>query len=165
MITSKKETISNILDGWSTEEIVTAWNKRCEFNNYPEIILPFEGEYTLREMLGACDSVADFLERARNIRMTDTCWTCGDGWFFDSSENALDFVEMDELAEYIAREGNIAGTREIGNDELIDAYCEYAGISKARVQAYLDDTRAELAYEDWDDLEDYIKEWEEENEQ
>lgn len=105
---TRKERIEEVLNGLSTEDIVSAWNEYQQANNYEDELIPM---YELDDYFCGC-TVTEFLGK---IDMDE--FDLNDDYFrytiygIASVSDVFDVIYIDELAQYMD-----------DNEEYFDVY-------------------------------------------
>ena len=160
--------IEIIKNNWSTDELVKAWNLRCEKKGYMDEFI---------EDMSFFDEMFQNLSPLEIVDKVKGCNFCtGDDYFaFNGYGNpeSFSYVEdysrfsYEELAEYLVDNGDSLTTN-VDTDELLEAFIyEYFGNYgfdqiKQTIETYMEDNTFDLLMDSWDDLNrdvlDYIKE-------
>ena len=150
--------IDIIKSNWSTDELVDAWNLRCEKKGYMDEFI--ENMSSFDEMFQNLSP----LEIIDKVRGCDFC--TGDDYFaFNGYGNpeSFSYIEdysrfsYDELAEYLADNGDSL-TKEVDSDELLAYFVEEYFDDDDNVRDILStiieegDEPFDLLMDDWDDL-------------
>ena len=154
--------IDIIKTNWSTDEIVDAWNLRCDENNYMDDRIEYMD--TFDELF--CGLKPS--EIAEKVYKRDFC--TGDDFFaFNGYGNLESFSDVEdyshfsyeELAEYLAENGDSL-TTDIDTDELLESFIyEYFDNYdfdqiKCVIETYMEDNTFDLLMDNWDDLNEDI---------
>ena len=160
--------IDIIKTNWSTDELVKAWNLRCEKKGYMDELI---------EDMSFFDEMFQNLSPLEIVDKVKGCNFCtGDDYFaFNGYGNpeSFSYVEdysrfsYEELAEYLVDNGDSLTTN-VDTYELLEAFIyEYFGNYgfdqiKQTIETYMEDNTFDLLMDSWDDLNrdvlDYIKE-------
>ena len=160
--------IDIIKNNWSTDEIVDAWNLRCDESNYMDDRIEYMD--TFDELF--CGLKPS--EIAEKVYKRDFC--TGDDFFaFNGYGNLESFSDVEdysrfsyeELAEYLVDNGDSL-TTDIDTDELLESfiyeYFDHYDFDQIKcvIETYMEDNTFDLLMDSWDDLNrdvlDYIKE-------
>ena len=160
--------IDIIKNNWSTDEIVDAWNLRCDESNYMDDRIEYMD--TFDELF--CGLKPS--EIAEKVYKRDFC--TGDDFFaFNGYGNLESFSDVEdysrfsyeELAEYLVDNGDSL-TTDIDTDELLESfiyeYFDHYDFDQIKcvIETYMEDNTFDLLMDNWDDLNrdvlDYIKE-------
>lgn len=154
--------IDIIKSNWSTDELVNAWNLRCEKKEYMDEFI--ENMSSFDEMFQNLSP----LEIIDKVRGCDFC--TGDDYFaFNGYGNPESFsyaedysrFSYEELAEYLVDYGDSLTTN-VDTDELLESFIyEYFDNYdfdqiKCVIEAYMEDNTFDLLMDDWDDLNEDI---------
>ena len=155
----KIQAIINIIkDNWSTDELVNAWNLRCEKKGDMDEFI---------ENMSFFDEMFQHLSPLEIIDKVKGCNFCtGDNYFaFNGYGNleSFSYVEdysrfsYEELAEYLADNGDSL-TADVDTDELLEYFIyEYFDNYdfdqiKQTIETYMEDNTFDLLMDDWNDL-------------
>ena len=154
--------IDIIKSNWSTDELVNAWNLRCEKKGYMDEFI--ENMSSFDEMF----QNLSLLEIIDKVRGCDFC--TGDDYFaFNGYGNPESFsyaedysrFSYEELAEYLVDYGDSLTTN-VDTDELLESFIyEYFDNYdfdqiKCVIETYMEDNTFDLLMDDWDDLNEDI---------
>ena len=154
--------IDIIKSNWSTDELVDAWNLRCEKKGYMDEFI--ENMSSFDEMFQNLSP----LEIIDKVRGCDFC--TGDDYFaFNGYGNPESFsyaedysrFSYEELAEYLVDYGDSLTTN-VDTDELLESFIyEYFDNYdfdqiKQTIETYMEDNTFDLLMDDWDDLNEDI---------
>lgn len=154
--------IDIIKNNWSTDEIVDAWNLRCDENNYMDDRIEYMD--TFDELF--CGLKPS--EIAEKVYKRD--FNTGDDFFaFNGYGNLESFSDVEdysrfsyeELAEYLAENGDSL-TTDIDTDELLEPFIyEYFDNYdfdqiKCVIETYMKNNTFDLLMDNWDDLNEDI---------
>ena len=154
--------IDIIKSNWSTDELVNAWNLRCEKKGYMDEFI--ENMSSFDEMFQNLSP----LEIIDKVRGCDFC--TGDDYFaFNGYGNPESFsyaedysrFSYEELAEYLVDYGDSL-TANVDTDELLESFIyEYFDNYdfdqiKCVIETYMEDNTFDLLMDDWDDLNEDI---------
>jgi hypothetical protein len=160
--------IDIIKSKWSNEEIVDAWNLRCDKKDYMDERIEYMD--TFDELF--CNLKPS--EIAERVYRRDF-YTGDDFYAFNGYGNLESFSDVDdysrfsyeELAEYLVDYGDSL-TTEVDTDELLESFIyEYFDhydfdTIKAIIEKYIEDEVFDLLMGDWDlmdeEIRDYIEE-------
>ena len=150
--------IDIIKTNWSTDELVKAWNLRCEKKGYMDEFI---------EDMSFFDEMFQNLSPLEIVDKVKGCNFCtGDDYFaFNGYGNpeSFSYVEdysrfsYEELAEYLVDNGDSLTTN-VDTDELLEAFIyEYFdgydfGQIKQTIETYMEDNTFDLLMDDWNDL-------------
>ena len=150
--------IDIIKSNWSTNELVNAWNLRCEKKEYMDEFI---------EDMSFFDEIFQNLSPLEIVDKVRGCNFCtGDDYFaFNGYGNpeSFSYVEdysrfsYDELAEYLADNGDSL-TKKVDSDELLAYFVEEYFDDDDNVRDILStiieegDEPFDLLMDDWDDL-------------
>ena len=155
----KIQAIINIIkDNWSTDELVNAWNLRCEKKGDMDEFI---------ENMSFFDEMFQHLSPLEIIDKVKGCNFCtGDDYFaFNGYGNleSFSYVEdysrfsYEELAEYLADNGDSL-TADVDTDELLEYFIyEYFDNYdfdqiKQTIETYMEDNIFDLLMDNWDNL-------------
>ena len=154
--------IDIIKSNWSTDELVNAWNLRCEKKGYMDEFI--ENMSSFDEMFQNLSP----LEIIDKVRGCDFC--TGDDYFAfkgygnpESFSYAEDYSRFsyEELAEYLVDYGDSLTTN-VDTDELLESFIyeyfdnyDFDQIKQA-IETYMEDNTFDLLMDDWDDLNEDI---------
>ena len=155
----KIQAIINIIkDNWSTDELVNAWNLRCEKKGDMDEFI---------ENMSFFDEMFQHLSPLEIIDKVKGCNFCtGDNYFaFNGYGNleSFSYVEdysrfsYEELAEYLADNGDSL-TADVDTDELLEYFIyEYFDNYdfdqiKQTIETYMEDNIFDLLMDNWDNL-------------
>lgn len=154
--------IDIIKTNWSTDELVNAWNLRCEKKEYMDEFI--ENMSSFDEMFQNLSP----LEIIDKVRGCDFC--TGDDYFaFNGYGNPESFsyaedysrFSYEELAEYLVDYGDSLTTN-VDTDELLESFIyEYFDNYdfdqiKCVIETYMDNNTFDLLMDNWDDLNEDI---------
>lgn len=150
--------IDTIKSNWSTDELVDAWNLRCEKKGYMDEFI---------ENMSSFDEMFQNLSPLEIIDKVRGCNFCtGDDYFafngygnLESFSYAEDYSRFsyEELAEYLADNGDSL-TKKVDSDELLAYFVEEYFDDDDNVRDILStiieegDEPFDLLMDDWDDL-------------
>ena len=154
--------IDIIKSNWSTDELVNAWNLRCEKKGYMDEFI---------ENMSSFDEMFQNLSPLEIIDKVRGCNFCtGDDYFafngygnLESFSYAEDYscFSYEELAEYLVDNG-YSLTTNVDTDELLEAFIyEYFdhyvfGQIKCVIETYMENNAFDLLMDNWDDLNEDI---------
>ena len=155
----KIQAIINIIkDNWSTDELVNAWNLRCEKKGDMDEFI---------ENMSFFDEMFQHLSPLEIIDKVKGCNFCtGDDYFaFNGYGNLESFscvedysrFSYEELAEYLADNGDSL-TADVDTDELLEYFIyEYFDNYdfdqiKQTIETYMEDNIFDLLMDNWDNL-------------
>ena len=154
--------IDIIKTNWSTDELVKAWNLRCEKKGYMDELI---------EDMSFFDEMFQNLSPLEIVDKVKGCNFCtGDDYFaFNGYGNpeSFSYVEdysrfsYEELAEYLVDNGDSLTTN-VDTDELLEAFIyEYFDSYdfdqiKQTIETYMEDNTFDLLMDDWNDLNEDI---------
>ena len=159
----KIQTIIDIIkNNWSNEEIVDAWNFRCDKKDYMDERIEYMD--TFDELFSSLKPS----EIAEKVYRRDFC-TGDDFYAFNGYGNLESFSEVDdysrfsytELAEYLVDNGDSL-TTDVDTDELLEYFIyEYFNHYdfdqiKGVIETYMEDNTFDLLMDNWDDLNEDI---------
>jgi hypothetical protein len=107
---TKEERLQNIIDNMEDDELISAWNERCDSYSYDDDHIYYM--YEIDDLF--CDvKVSDFLSNlADDFRVGDNYFK--DGVFgIESFDDIYDVIDDDDLIEYIINEDD-----DLGNDDI-----------------------------------------------
>lgn len=154
--------IDIIKNNWSTDEIVDAWNLRCDENNYMDDRIEYMD--TFDELF--CGLKPS--EIAEKVYKRDFC--TGDDFFaFNGYGNLESFSDVEdysrfsyeELAKYLAENGDSL-TTDIDTDELLESfiyeYFDHYDFDQIKcvIETYMKNNTFDLLMDNWDDLNEDI---------
>ena len=150
--------IDIIKDNWSTDELVNAWNLRCEKKGDMDEFI---------ENMSFFDEMFQHLSPLEIIDKVKGCNFCtGDDYFaFNGYGNLESFscvedysrFSYEELAEYLADNGD-SFTADVDTDELLEYFIyEYFDNYdfdqiKQTIETYMEDNIFDLLMDNWDNL-------------
>ena len=154
--------IDIIKSNWSTDELVNAWNLRCEKKGYMDEFI---------ENMSSFDEMFQNLSPLEIIDQVRGCNFCtGDDYFaFNGYGNLESFsytedyscFSYEELAEYLVDNGDSLTTN-VDTDELLEAFIyEYFDNYdfdqiKCVIETYMGNNTFDLLMDNWDDLNEDI---------
>ena len=154
--------IDIIKSNWSTDELVDAWNLRCEKKGYMDEFI---------ENMSSFDEMFQNLSPLEIIDKVRGCNFCtGDDYFaFNGYGNleSFSYIEdyscfsYEELAEYLVDNGDSL-TADVDTDELLEYFIyEYFDNYdfdqiKQTIETYMEDNIFDLLMDNWDDLNEDI---------
>ena len=154
--------IDIIKTNWSTDELVEAWNLRCEKKEYMDEFI---------ENMSSFDEMFQNLSPLEIIDKVKGCNFCtGDDYFaFNGYGNleSFSYVEdysrfsYEELAEYLVDNGDSL-TAKVDTDELLESFIyEYFDNYdfdqiKCVIETYMENNTFDLLMDNWDDLNEDI---------
>lgn len=154
--------IDIIKTNWSTDELVNAWNLRCEKKEYMDEFI---------ENMSSFDEMFQNLSPLEIIDKVRGCNFCtGDDYFaFNGYGNleSFSYVEdysrfsYEELAEYLVDNGDSLTTN-VDTDELLESFIyEYFDNYdfdqiKCVIETYMENNTFDLLMDNWDDLNEDI---------
>ena len=154
--------IDIIKTNWSTDELVNAWNLRCEKKEYMDEFI---------ENMSSFDEMFQNLSPLEIIDKVRGCNFCtGDDYFafngygnLESFSYAEDYscFSYEELAEYLVDNGDSLTTN-VDTDELLEAFIyEYFDNYdfdqiKCVIETYIGNNTFDLLMDNWDDLNEDI---------
>ena len=154
--------IDIIKSNWSTDELVDAWNLRCEKKGYMDEFI---------ENMSSFDEMFQNLSPLEIIDKVRGCNFCtGDDYFafngygnLESFSYAEDYscFSYEELAEYLVDNGDSLTTH-VDTDELLEAFIyEYFDNYdfdqiKCVIETYMGNNTFDLLMDNWDDLNEDI---------
>lgn len=161
--------IDIIKHNWSNEEIADAWNLRCDKKDYMDERIEYMD--TFDELF--CNLKPS--EIAEKVYRRDFC-TGDDFYAFNGYGNLESFSEVEdysrfsyeELAEYLVDNGDSL-TTDVDTDELLESFIyEYFNDYifyqiKNTIETYMEDNTFDLLMDNWDDLNEDIRYYIEEN--
>lgn len=152
--------IDIIKSNWSTDELVNAWNLRCEKKGYMDEFI---------ENMSSFDEMFQNLSPLEIIDKVRGCNFCtGDDYFafngygyLESFSYAEDYSRFsyEELAEYLVDNGDSLTTN-VDTDKLLESFVyEYYDFDqiKQTIETYMEDNTFDLLMDDWDDLFEAVK--------
>lgn len=154
--------IDIIKTNWSTDELVNAWNLRCEKKGYMDEFI---------ENMSSFDEMFQNMSPLEIIDKVRGCNFCtGDDYFaFNGYGNleSFSYVEdysrfsYEELAEYLVDNGDSLTTN-VDTDELLESFIyEYFDNYdfdqiKCVIETYMENNTFDLLMDNWDDLNEDI---------
>ena len=154
--------IDIIKTNWSTDELVKAWNLRCEKKGYMDELI---------EDMSFFDELFQNLSPLEIVDKVKGCNFCtGDDYFafngygnLESFSYAEDYscFSYEELAEYLVDNGDSL-TAKVDTDELLESFIyEYFdhydfGQIKCVIETYMENNTFDLLMDNWDDLNEDI---------
>ena len=165
----KIQAIIDIIENWSNDELVDAWNLRCDK----------KGDMDERiENMCFFDDMFQHLSPTEIVDKVKGCNFCtGDDYFaFNGYGNLESFSDVEdysrfsyeELAEYLVDYGDSL-TTDVDTDELLESFIyEYFNNYifyqiKNTIETYMEDNTFDLLMDNWDDLSEDIRHYIEEN--
>ena len=160
--------IDIIKSNWSTDELVNAWNLRCEKKEYMD---EFIEDMSFFDEIFQGLSPLEIIDKVRgcNFRTEDDYFAFNGYGNPESFSYVEDYSRFsyEELAEYLVDNGDSLTTN-VDTDELLEAFiyeyfdgCDFDQI-KQTIETYMEDNTFDLLMDDWNDLNedilDYIKE-------
>lgn len=164
----KIQAIIDIIENWSNDELVDAWNLRCDK----------KGDMDERiENMCFFDDMFQHLSPTEIVDKVKGCNFCtGDDYFaFNGYGNLESFTDVSdysrfsygELAEYLIDNGDSL-TTDVDTDELLESfiyeYFDHYDFDQIKcvIETYMEDNTFDLLMDDWDDLNGYILDYIEE---
>lgn len=158
----KIQAIIDIIENWSNDELVNAWNLHCDK----------KGDMDERiENMCFFDELFQHLSPTEVIDKVKGCNFCtGDDYFaFNGYGNLESFTDVSdysrfsygELAEYLVDNGDSL-TTDVDTDELLESfiyeYFDHYDFDQIKcvIETYMEDNTFDLLMDDWDDLNEYI---------
>ena len=154
--------IDIIKSNWSTDELVNAWNLRCEKKGYMDEFI---------ENMSSFDEMFQNLSPLEIIDKVRGCNFCtGDDYFaFNGYGNleSFSYVEdysrfsYEELAEYLVDNGDSLTTN-VDTDELLESfiyeYFDHYDFDQIKcvIETYMENNTFDLLMDNWDDLNEDI---------
>ena len=154
--------IDIIKTNWSTDELVEAWNLRCEKKEYMDEFI---------ENMSSFDEMFQNLSPLETIDKVKGCNFCtGDDYFaFNGYGNleSFSYVEdysrfsYEELAEYLVDNGDSLTTN-VDTDELLESfiyeYFDHYDFDQIKcvIETYMENNTFGLLMDNWDDLNEDI---------
>ena len=154
--------IDIIKTNWSTDELVNAWNLRCEKKEYMDEFI---------ENMSSFDEVFQNLSPLEIIDKVRGCNFCtGDDYFaFNGYGNleSFSYIEdyscfsYEELAEYLVDNGDSLTTN-VDTDELLESfiyeYFDHYDFDQIKcvIETYMENNTFDLLMDNWDDLNEDI---------
>ena len=154
--------IDIIKTNWSTDELVEAWNLRCEKKEYMDEFI---------ENMSSFDEMFQNLSPLEIIDKVKGCNFCtGDDYFaFNGYGNleSFSYVEdysrfsYEELAEYLVDNGDSLTTN-VDTDELLESfiyeYFDHYDFDQIKcvIETYMENNTFDLLMDNWDDLNEDI---------
>lgn len=164
----KIQAIIDIIENWSNDELVDAWNLRCDKKEDMDERI---------ENMCFFDEMFQHLSPTEIIDKVKGCNFCtGDDYFafngygnLESFTDASDYSRFsyEELAEYLVDNGDCL-TTDVDTDELLESfiyeYFDHYDFDqiKSVIETYMEDNTFDLLMDDWDDLNGYILDYIEE---
>ena len=154
--------IDIIKTNWTTDELVKAWNFRCDKKDYMDERIEYMDTFDVL----FCNLKPS--EIAEKVYRRDFC-TGDDFYAFNGYGNleSFSYVEdysrfsYEELAKYLVDNGDSLTTN-VDTDELLESFIyEYFDNYdfdqiKQTIETYMEDNTFDLLMDDWDDLNEYI---------
>ena len=157
-----KAIIDIIKTNWSTDELVNAWNLRCEKKEYMDEFI---------ENMSSFDEMFQNLSPLEIIDRVRGCNFCtGDDYFafngygnLESFSYAEDYSRFsyEELAEYLVDNGDSLTTN-VDTDELLESfiyeYFDHYDFDQIKcvIETYMENNTFDLLMDNWDDLNEDI---------
>ena len=154
--------IDIIKTNWSTDELVNAWNLRCEKKEYMDEFI---------ENMSSFDEMFQNLSPLEIIDKVRGCNFCtGDDYFaFNGYGNleSFSYIEdyscfsYEELAEYLVDNGDSLTTN-VDTDELLESfiyeYFDHYDFDQIKcvIETYMENNTFDLLMDNWDDLNEDI---------
>ena len=154
--------IDIIKSNWSTDELVNAWNLRCEKKGYMDEFI---------ENMSSFDEMFQNLSPLEIIDKVRGCNFCtGDDYFaFNGYGNleSFSYIEdyscfsYEELAEYLVDNGDSLTTN-VDTDELLESfiyeYFDHYDFDQIKcvIETYMENNTFDLLMDNWDDLNEDI---------
>ena len=154
--------IDIIKTNWSTDELVNAWNLRCEKKEYMDEFI---------ENMSSFDEMFQNLSPLEIIDKVRGCNFCtGDDYFafngygnLESFSYAEDYscFSYEELAEYLVDNGDSLTTN-VDTDELLESfiyeYFDHYDFDQIKcvIETYMENNTFDLLMDNWDDLNEDI---------
>ena len=154
--------IDIIKSNWSTDELVNAWNLRCEKKGYMDEFI---------ENMSSFDEIFQNLSPLEIIDRVRGCNFCtGDDYFafngygnLESFSYAEDYSRFsyEELAEYLVDNGDSLTTK-VDTDELLESfiyeYFDHYDFDQIKcvIETYMENNTFDLLMDNWDDLNEDI---------
>ena len=154
--------IDIIKTNWSTDELVNAWNLRCEKKGYMDEFI---------ENMNSFDEMFQNLSPLEIIDKVRGCNFCtGDDYFaFNGYGNleSFSYIEdyscfsYEELAEYLVDNGDSLTTN-VDTDELLESfiyeYFDHYDFDQIKcvIETYMENNTFDLLMDNWDDLNEDI---------
>ena len=154
--------IDIIKSNWSTDELVDAWNLRCEKKGYMDEFI---------ENMSSFDEMFQNLSPLEIIDKVRGCNFCtGDDYFafngygnLESFSYAEDYSRFsyEELAEYLVDNGDSLTTN-VDTDELLESfiyeYFDHYDFDQIKcvIETYMENNTFDLLMDNWDDLNEDI---------
>ena len=154
--------IDIIKSNWSTDELVDAWNLRCEKKGYMDEFI---------ENMSSFDEMFQNLSPLEIIDRVRGCNFCtGDDYFafngygnLESFSYAEDYscFSYEELAEYLVDNGDSLTTN-VDTDELLESfiyeYFDHYDFDQIKcvIETYMENNTFDLLMDNWDDLNEDI---------
>lgn len=154
--------IDIIKTNWSTDELVNAWNLRCEKKGYMDEFI---------ENMSSFDEMFQNLSPLEIIDRVKGCNFCtGDDYFafngygnLESFSYAEDYSRFsyEELAEYLVDNGDSL-TTSVDTDELLESfiyeYFDHYDFDQIKcvIETYMENNTFDLLMDNWDDLNEDI---------
>ena len=154
--------IDIIKTNWSTDELVEAWNLRCEKKEYMDEFI---------ENMSSFDEMFQNLSPLEILDKVKGCNFCtGDDYFafngygnLESFSYAEDYscFSYEELAEYLVDNGDSLTTN-VDTDELLESfiyeYFDHYDFDQIKcvIETYMENNTFDLLMDNWDDLNEDI---------
>lgn len=154
--------IDIIKSNWSNNEIVDAWNLRCDENNYMDDRIEYMD--TFDELFCGLrpSEIAEKVYR-RDFRTGDDFFAFNGYGNLESFSDVEDYSRFsyEELAEYLAENGDSL-TSDVDKDELLESfiyeYFDHYDFDQIKcvIETYMEDNTFDLLKDNWDDLNEDI---------
>ena len=162
--------IDIIKTNWSTDEIVDAWNLRCDESNYMDDRIEYMDTF---DELFCGLKPSEIAEKVykRDFRTGDDFFAFNGYGNLESFSDVEDYSRFsyEELAEYLAENGDSL-TTDIDTDELLESfiyeYFDHYDFDQIKcvIETYMKNNTFDLLMDNWDDLNEDILNYIEEEE-
>ena len=154
--------IDIIKSNWSNNELVDAWNLRCDESNYMDDRIEYMD--TFDELFCGLkpSEIAEKVYR-RDFRTGDDFFAFNGYGNLESFSDVEDYSRFsyEELAEYLAENGDSL-TTDIDTDELLESfiyeYFDHYDFDQIKcvIETYMENNTFDLLMDNWDDLNEDI---------
>ena len=154
--------IDIIKSNWSNNELVDAWNLRCDESNYMDDRIEYMD--TFDELFCGLkpSEIAEKVYR-RDFRTGDDFFAFNGYGNLESFSDVEDYSRFsyEELAEYLAENGDSL-TSDVDKDELLEffiyEYFDHYDFDQIKcvIETYMEDNTFDLLKDNWDDLNEDI---------
>lgn len=154
--------IDIIKNNWSTDEIVDAWNLRCDENNYMDDRIEYMDTF---DELFCGLKPSEIAEKGykRDFRTGDDFFVFNGYGNLESFSDVEDYSRFsyEELAEYLAENGDSL-ISDVDKDELLEffiyEYFDHYDFDQIKcvIETYMENNTFDLLKDNWDDLNEDI---------